>query len=57
MRFLWDGERCGCSASAKGASRGCNRLKEDSTPEMLNMNDGDVIDAVAQQTGGSAALC
>jgi small ubiquitin-related modifier len=36
VRFLYDGER----------------LKDDSTPESLNMEDNDVIDAVAQQTGG-----
>lgn len=36
VRFLYDGER----------------LKDDSTPEGLAMEDNDVIDAVAQQTGG-----
>lgn len=36
VRFLYDGER----------------LKDDQTPESLNMEDDDVIDAVAQQTGG-----
>lgn len=36
VRFLYDGER----------------LKEDSTPDQLHMEDGDVVDAVAQQTGG-----
>ena len=29
------------------------RLNPDSTPEMLEMEDNDVIDAVPQQTGGS----
>lgn len=39
VRFLYDGER----------------LKDDATPEALSMEDNDVIDAVAQQTGGAAA--
>ncbi len=38
VRFLYDGER----------------LREDATPASLNMEDQDVIDAVAQQTGGAA---
>ena len=36
VRFLYDGER----------------LKDDATPKTLGMEDQDVIDAVAQQTGG-----
>jgi small ubiquitin-related modifier len=36
VRFLYDGER----------------LKDDATPAVLNMEDQDVIDAVAMQTGG-----
>lgn len=38
VRFLYDGER----------------IKGDKNATDLNMNDGDVIDAMAQQTGGSS---
>ena len=36
VRFLYDG----------------NRIQADETPEELEMEEGDIIDAVAEQTGG-----
>jgi len=37
IRFLYDGQR----------------VQADSTPEQMDMEDNDIIDAVLQQTGGS----
>eukprot|EP00918_Siedleckia_nematoides_P041519 GHVU01090301.1.p3 GENE.GHVU01090301.1~~GHVU01090301.1.p3 ORF type:complete len:112 (-),score=23.94 GHVU01090301.1:1411-1746(-) len=39
VRFLFDGER----------------IRTDQSPEELNMEDGDVIDAMIQQVGGASA--
>ncbi|CAG8448154.1 13583_t:CDS:2 [Acaulospora morrowiae] len=38
VRFLYDGER----------------IREDQTPQELDMEDGDTIDVMVEQTGGSA---
>lgn len=41
VRFLYDGDR----------------VHGDNTPEQMNIEDGDVIDAMVQQTGGYAESC
>lgn len=40
MRFLFDGDR----------------IKGDATPEELGIENGDIIDAMVQQTGGSIKM-